>query len=105
MINQRKRTILVEINLTQILMREMKENNQIKRLLMLSALIDIIVRINSLLFISLALSKDNHQGLKITASFLIAVPRLFFILAQSKLLFINIQKLVYNSIVPIAILY
>ena len=69
----------MELNLTLILIREMVEYPQLQIGLMVSSLFDVIVRINSLVFLSFILN-DNSNYDYISIIILI-VPRVFHILA------------------------
>ena len=105
-IEHKKREARVELDLSLILLREMKADQKVVTFMLVSIAIDIFIRINYYIFVLLALSYhyDDHRVLAVCL-YLILVPRSILLLCQLKLLFKHLHRLKNQSILQIMTLF
>ncbi|KAM3140743.1 hypothetical protein pb186bvf_007148 [Paramecium bursaria] len=105
-LESKKPQMRVELDLSLILIREMKANYKVVRVMIYSIIIDLLIRSNNYVFLFLAiLQYDKENNVLVLIIYLFIVPRVLLFLSQIKLLVKSLHKLKNQSIQAIMVLY
>ncbi|CAD8051029.1 unnamed protein product [Paramecium primaurelia] len=103
-LNKPKQSYKVELELSIILLREMKINRQLEFFMLISILIDSLIRLNSYIYLFLLLVDKESDG-KILLYYLIIIPRFYFFLSLIRMLFRKLHLYRNQPILMIIVLF
>ncbi|CAD8142570.1 unnamed protein product [Paramecium pentaurelia] len=103
-LNKPKQSYKVELELSIILLREMKINRQLEFFMLISILVDSLIRLNSYIYLFLLLVDKESDG-KILLYYLILIPRFYFFLSLIRMLFRKLHLYRNQPILMIIVLF
>lgn len=105
-LDNKRETLRVELDLSMILIREMKNNEKGVKKMLFSSLIDCIIRINYYAYLVYSLAKHiDKEGPVILIIYLLIVPRIFLFLSLMKILMPSLHKFRNQSILTLIVLF
>ncbi|CAK65861.1 unnamed protein product (macronuclear) [Paramecium tetraurelia] len=103
-LNKPKQSYKVELELSIILLREMKINRQLEFVMLISILVDSLIRLNSYIYLFLLLVDKESDG-KIMLYYLLLIPRFYFFLSLIRMLFRKLHLYRNQPILMIIVLF
>ncbi|CAD8067813.1 unnamed protein product [Paramecium sonneborni] len=103
-LNKPKQSYKVELELSIILLREIKIHRQLEFMMLLSIFIDALIRLNSYIYLFLLLAEKDSDG-RILLYYLILIPRFYFFLSLIRMLFRKLHLYRNQPILMIIVLF